>query len=110
VKALGNAALVEATLKDWRSAPLDDRVRATVGFLEKLVLTPGEVSGADLAPLRQAGLTDGAIAEAIYVAFVFGVMARLANTFDFRINDARGLRWACRILLGPGYRAGSIAG
>ena len=110
MKALGNGALVEAAIKNWRTAPLDERVRATLGFLEKLTLTPGEVSGADVAPLRQAGLTDAAIAEAIAAAFVFGVMARLANTFDFRVSDARGLRWACRILLGPGYRASSIAG
>jgi len=30
--------LVEAVLRDWRTAPLDPKLRATLGFLEKLTL------------------------------------------------------------------------
>jgi len=36
-------ALVEAVLRDWRTAPLDPKLRATLGFLEKLTLAPTEV-------------------------------------------------------------------
>src|SRR2546422_7850830 len=32
--------LVEAVLRDWRTAPLDPKLRATLGFLEKLTLAP----------------------------------------------------------------------
>ena len=46
--ALGNDKLVDAVLTDWRTAPIDARLRATLGFLEKLTLAPTEVRPADL--------------------------------------------------------------
>ncbi len=38
------------------------------------------------------------------------VIARLADAFDFRPDDARGLRRVARMLLTIGYGAGSIPG
>ncbi len=110
MKAFGDEALVAAALADYRTAPIDERLRATLGFLEKLTLTPDQVGPDDAAALRAAGLSDDAIDEAIYVCFCFNVMDRIADALDFRLNDARGLKWAARILLGPGYGAASIPG
>ena len=53
--------LVEAVLRDWRTAPLDPKLRATLGFLEKLTLAPTEVGPADVKPLRAAGVSDGVL-------------------------------------------------
>ena len=55
---------VAAVLNDWRTAPIDAKLRAMLGFLEKLTLTPAEVGPADVAPLRAAGLSDAAIEDA----------------------------------------------
>jgi uncharacterized peroxidase-related enzyme len=110
VKALGDQARVQAILNDYRTAPIDDRLRAILAFLEKLTLTPDALSPDDIDPLRAVGLDDAAIESAMYVAFVFNVMDRLADAFAFRVNDARGLRWVARILLRAGYSAAVVPG
>jgi alkylhydroperoxidase family enzyme len=108
VKALGTRTVVDAILHDWRTAPIDERLRATLGFLEKLTILPADVGPSDLDAVRAAGVSDAAIREALYVAFVFGVMDRLADSFGFELPDARSLRWTARILLNLGYKTASV--
>jgi alkylhydroperoxidase family enzyme len=110
VKALGDDKIVQAVLDDYRTAPIDERLRAMLAFLEKLTLRPDELDERDAAALRAAGIDQAAAESAIHVAFVFCVMDRLADAFDFRLNDARGLRWVARILIGVGYGAGCVPG
>jgi len=109
VKALGDEAAVRAAISDHRTAPIPEKVRAMLGFLEKQ-RGPGGVTADDVDALHAAGLDDRAIESALYVAFVFDVMDRLANAFDFEVNDARGLKWVARILLKAGYGAGVVPG
>ena len=68
------------------------------------------VGADDVRALHASGVEDAAIEEAVYVATMFNVIDRLADAFDFRPNDATGLRWVARILLKVGYGAGSIPG
>lgn len=103
-------ALVRAALADPETAPIPPRVRAMLRFLQRLTLEPEAVGADDVRALHAAGLDDAAIEEAVYVATCFNVIDRLADAFDFRPNDARGLRWVARILLRVGYGAGSIPG
>jgi uncharacterized peroxidase-related enzyme len=103
-------ALVRAVIADPQTAPIPDRLRAMLGFLKKLTLQPNDVDAADVRALHAAGLTDAAIEEAVYVATCFNVIDRLADAFDFKPNDARGLKWVARILLKVGYTAGSLPG
>ncbi len=110
MKAFGDDRLVKAVLDDYRTAPIDPRLRATLAFLEKLTLRPDELDPGDASALRAAGVDETAAESAIYVAFVFNTMDRLADAFGFRVNDARGLRWVARILLKVGYRAGCVPG
>jgi alkylhydroperoxidase family enzyme len=89
--------VVQAALNNWQTAPIDEKLRTTLGFLEKLTLTPEAVTPADLAPLYQAGVTEKGIEEAIYVCFLFNLIDRLADTFDFEIgskNSFQRLGWA----------------
>jgi alkylhydroperoxidase family enzyme len=53
-------------LENWRTAPVDERLRAMLGFIEKLTLNPLAVTPADVGPLREAGLSDDAIEDAIH--------------------------------------------
>jgi alkylhydroperoxidase family enzyme len=101
---------VAAVLEDWRTAPVNERVRATLGFLEKLTLSPAEVRSDDIAPLRSAGVSDRAIEEALYVCFLFNVMDRLADAFDFELPSARGVQKTARMLYKVGYWQASIPG
>jgi alkylhydroperoxidase family enzyme len=91
-------------LEDWRTAPVDDRLRATLGFLQKLTLHPEEVGPADVALLRRAGVEDDAIRDAAYVCAMFNVIDRLSDALDFAVPPPRMLSVAARFLLHAGYR------
>jgi uncharacterized peroxidase-related enzyme len=110
VRATGDEALVRAVLDDYRAAPIDERLRAALAFVEKLTVAPESVSAADIAPLRAAGLSDRAIEEAIYVTFLFSTIARIADAFGFELNSARGLSRVALILTGSGYKRASVPG
>jgi uncharacterized peroxidase-related enzyme len=94
---------VRAVLDDWRSAPVDARMRATLGFLEKLTLEPERVTAADVEPLRAAGLSDEAIEDAIHVCVLFNIYDRLADTLEFDIPPAEGFSQGAEMLLKRGY-------
>jgi uncharacterized peroxidase-related enzyme len=94
---------VDAALADWRTAPLDARVTAMLGFLEKMTLAPESLSAADAKPLRDAGLSDAAIEDAIHVCALFNVYDRLADAFKFEIPDEAGFAMSATMLLKRGY-------
>ncbi len=73
--------LIQAVLTDWRSAPVPESLRVTLGFLEKLALDPEAVTSEDIDPLRQAGISDEGIEEAIAVCTVFNIAVRVADAF-----------------------------
>lgn len=81
-----------------------------LGFLEKLTLTPEQVGAKDVEPLQAVGLTDQAIQEAIYVCFLFSVMDRLADAFDFTIPSAKSTGRAAQFLYRMGYGGASVPG
>jgi len=110
VTAYGDDKLVRAVLDDYRSAPIEPRTKAMLAFLEKLTLRPDEMTDADAVALREAGIDEAAAESALYVGFVFGVIDRLADAFDFQLNSEAGLRWVGRILYHIGYTAGCVPG
>jgi len=91
-------------LRDFRSAPVDARLQAMLGFLEKMTLDPEALSGADAAALREAGLSDTAITDAIGVAFAFNLIDRLADSFDFDVPTADQFAAGAPSMLRRGYR------
>jgi hypothetical protein len=105
---------VEATLADWRHAPISPRLRATLTFLEKLTLNPNEVDVSDVIAARAAGISDQALREVIYVCCLLSTMDRLADAFGFplisetktgetKLGETK-LRRAVRFLAPFGYR------
>ena len=94
---------VEVVLDDWRSASIPKGLKATLGFLEKLTFTPGEVGPEDAQILKRAGVSEKAIEEAVFVCFLFNVMDRLADAFDFHVPSDKVGRLA-RIINVIGYR------
>ncbi len=108
--ATGNHQWVESVLQDWRRAALNEKLRATLAFLEKLTLTPERVGPGDIAPLRAAGVSDPAIEEAIYICFLYSMTDRLADAFDFYIPSPEGFRRHGILLRTLGYGVASIPG
>ena len=95
--------MVQAALDDWRTAPIDPRLRAALEFLEKLTLTPGDIGPADVAPLRAAGVSDEAIEDAIHVCVLFNIYDRLEHTFGFDVPSPDVFRRQAALLLKLGY-------
>jgi len=93
-----------AVLDDWRTAPVSEEVRATLGFLRALTLTPEAVTAADVEPLRSLGLGDEAIRHAVYVCALFNGIDRVADALDFAVPSPRAFAVGARFLLRVGYR------
>jgi alkylhydroperoxidase family enzyme len=102
--------MVAAVLRDWRTAPVDEKFRAVLAFLEKLTLTPEHVGPDDIVPMLSVGLNDRAIEEAIYVCFLYNLMDRLADAFDFHIPSPDGFKRHALLLRALGYGMASIPG
>jgi alkylhydroperoxidase family enzyme len=69
--------------RDWRTAPVDDRLRATLGFLEKLTLRPAELTEADARAVLDAGVSRDALVDAIHVCALFSMIVRLADSLGW---------------------------
>ena len=95
---------MEAVLEDYESAPVNNKMKAILRFLEKLTLSPQELSAKDAQPLREVGLSDTAIEDAIGVAFAFNLLDRLADAFDFEVPPAEFFARGAPIMLKHGYK------
>jgi alkylhydroperoxidase family enzyme len=62
---------------------------AVLAFLEKVKRSPDSVSGTDITDLRERGVPDDAIIEALHVAFVWNVVDRLAHAFGYRLLEGQ---------------------
>jgi uncharacterized peroxidase-related enzyme len=91
-------------LENWRTAPIDERLRAMLGFLENLTLDPRSVSPVDIEPLRTVGLSDEAIEEAVHVCALFNMYDRLADALGFEVPDAEAFEFGAVRLLKRGYQ------
>jgi alkylhydroperoxidase family enzyme len=80
---LGSEELVEAVLADWRTAPIDEKLRAMLGYLEAVTLRPGEVTATDADAVRAAGVSDQGMVDALLVCAYFNLIDRLADSFAF---------------------------
>jgi alkylhydroperoxidase family enzyme len=110
VLGTGDDEWVAAVLENWRTAPVNEKLRRTLGFLEKLTVSPSEVSPEDIESVRSVGVSDKAIEEVIHVCFLFSVMDRLADAFGFDMPSAKDFQRGGRVLYSFGYGALSIPG
>ena len=90
-------------IENYHTAPIEERTRATLAFLEKLTLRPSEVGSDDVEPLRSLGIRDEAIEDAIQVCTLFSIVDRLADSLGFETLSARGNERAGWFLLQRGY-------
>lgn len=95
---------MKAVLADHRSAPISAELRAMLGFLQRLTLEPQALGAADVAALRQAGLDDRAIEDAVDVSVAFAVINRVADALGFQLQTPEGYAFSAKMLLKRGYR------
>lgn len=94
---------VRAALDDYRTADIDERTRAMLGFLEKLTLHPDRTEPADAAALVEVGISKRAAVDAIYICFLFNLIDRVADTLNFAAMSPRELSGSAKVLLQRGY-------
>jgi alkylhydroperoxidase family enzyme len=93
--------VTQAVLAGWRTAPIDDKLKAMLGYLEKLTLSPEAVQPADVAALRAVGIEKQAMLEAIYVCALFNIVDRLADALNFEFPPS--FIGGAKVLLKRGY-------
>lgn len=75
-----------------------------LGFLEKLTLHPQDVGPADMVPLREAGLSDEEIADAIHISTAFNLINRLADSLGWEMQKKEAVERFAGLLLKMGYK------
>jgi alkylhydroperoxidase family enzyme len=93
----------EAVERDWRTAPIDDRLRVTLGFIEKLTLRPAELTAADAAVVLDAGVSREALVDAIHVAALFNMIVRLADSLGWDVPSFDEFHARADRMLAGGY-------
>jgi alkylhydroperoxidase family enzyme len=91
-------------LDDYRTAPIDEKLRAMLGLLETFTLRPNELTAADVRAVLATGVSREAIRDAFYVAFLFNTYDRLADTLGWELPEDRYYPKAGKFLLKQGYR------
>jgi alkylhydroperoxidase family enzyme len=89
--------------RDWRTAPVDERLRAALGFVEKLTLRPDELGREDAEAARAAGVSDDALVDAIHVAALFNMIVRLADSLGWDVPSFEEFSARADAMLASGY-------
>lgn len=90
-------------VENYRTAPIDEKLRAMLGLLETFTLHPEQLSTSHVLEVLSAGVTREAIRDSFYVAFLFNTYDRLADTLGWELPDQRYYAKAGQFLLKKGY-------
>ena len=88
-------------LEEGRFSP---QAAAAAAFIEALTRDPNSVSAVDVEHASAAGVEDDALAEAIYVAFMFNTINRVVDALGFAHRSDRDRRRGAAVLRRLGYR------
>jgi alkylhydroperoxidase family enzyme len=93
-----------AALADPDNAPMDEGQRAMLGLLAKVTRGHEDLGAVDIQAVRDAGVSDEAIVDALHVAFAFDVITRMADTLAWHIPDDVSFQRSAQFLLKFGYK------
>jgi alkylhydroperoxidase family enzyme len=98
------AARTQRVLDDYTTAPIDEKLRATLGLLRKMTVDPEALGPDDVRAVLALGVSREAVEEAMHVAYLFNVYDRLADTLGWDVPAQEGFyASSARRLLGRGY-------
>jgi alkylhydroperoxidase family enzyme len=95
-------------LDGWRDAEFDSNIKAAFGLPEAVGHDSDGPADAAVAIARASGLSESAIIDALAVAFVFNLINRLADAFDYSWGDEEGRLAAARALYRLAYKVPSF--
>jgi alkylhydroperoxidase family enzyme len=96
--------ITQAVFADPDTAPISGELKAALGLVRKLTLAPEEVGADDLRATLEAGVSEDAVLDAMYVCFAFNLIDRVADALGFDLMDEEGYRRGAQILLRFGYK------
>jgi uncharacterized peroxidase-related enzyme len=102
-RAYQDGPVVAAVLDDLESAPIDDKLRATLRMLGKLTVD-GTVGADDMRAVLGAGVSRRQAEDALAVCAAFNTTGRLADAFGFEVLSEEGMEAGAKYLLQRGYR------
>ena len=105
-----DSSVVNAILTDWRTAPVEENLLATLGYLEKLVSPTASVEEEDIMYMKAAGVTRLGMEEATLVAFCFQTLTRMADAMGWPLVPPANLDSAAHFLYKNGYVTSSLPG
>ena len=93
-------------MNDYTTAPIGDKLRATLGLLKKMTLDHDSLGPDDVRTAMRAGVSRQAIQDALEVAFLFNIYDRLADSMGWDVPALAGgyYQTAARRLLKHGYQ------
>ena len=94
---------MQPVLANYRTAPIDEKLRATLGLLETFTLRPELLTPEDVRAVLATGVTKEGVRDAFYVAFLFNTYDRLADTLGWELPDPAYYPKAGAFLLKKGY-------
>jgi alkylhydroperoxidase family enzyme len=94
---------MQPVLDDYRTAPISEKLRAMLRLLEIFTLHPERMGPSDIRAVLQTGVTREMIRDAFYVAFLFNVYDRLADTLGWELPEEGYYAKAGQFLLKKGY-------
>lgn len=97
------AELTRKVLDDYTTAPIDEPLRATLGFLKKMTLEPDQLRAADARAVLAHGISKQKLADAIHVGAVFNMYDRLADTLGWDVPVQAAFDAGAKFLLKRGY-------
>lgn len=74
-----------------------------LGLLETFTLRPEQLSASGIRAVLATGVTREGVRDAFYVAFLFNIYDRLADTLGWGLPDQRYYAKAGQFLLKKGY-------
>jgi phage-related minor tail protein len=80
--------LVDAVLDDYESAPIDERLRETLRFLEAMTQRPEQL---DASRALAAGVSRDALRDAAEVKAAFELITRYADAIGAKPHSEQGL-------------------
>jgi alkylhydroperoxidase family enzyme len=82
---------------------VDERLRATLGFLEKLTLRPAELAREDAEAVLAAGVSEEALVDAIHVGALLNMIVRLADSLGWDVPEFEEFHARADAMLAGGY-------
>ena len=89
--------------RDWRTAPVDERLRSALGFIEKMTLRPAELTRGDAQAVLAAGVSRDALVDAIHVAALFNMIVRMADSLGWDVPPFEAFYERADGMLASGY-------